>query len=77
MCYSHQIVFVLLNLKDFIFISPISPPYKLAKERHSSCEASSTISCECDMNGVELEEVSFSLTVHMNDALFQITVNEE
>ncbi|KAM3748160.1 hypothetical protein ACB098_05G087700 [Castanea mollissima] len=27
-------------------------------KRHSSCEASPTISCECDMNGVELEEVS-------------------
>ena len=34
------------------------PPYKLAKERHSSCEASLTISCEYDMNGVELEEIS-------------------
>ena len=29
------------------------------------------------MNGIELEEVSFSSTVHINDALFQITVNEE
>ena len=24
---------------------------------HSSCETSSTISCECDMNGIEQEEV--------------------
>ena len=48
-----------LYLNDFIFISPFFfPPYKLAKERHSSCEASSTISCENDMNGVELEEIS-------------------
>ena len=48
-----------LNLKDFIFISLIfSSLYKLAEERHSSCETTSTISCERDMNGVEHEEVS-------------------
>ena len=45
-CYLYQIVFVFLNLKDLIFISPIFPPYKLAEKRHSSCEASSTISCD-------------------------------
>ena len=78
-CVIHIKLYVLLNLEDFIFISPIPPlpPYKLAEERQSSCETLSTISCKCDMNGIELEEVSFSSTVHINDALFQITVNEE
>ena len=59
LCYSYQIVFVFLNLKDFIFISLIfSSLYKLAEEGHGSCEMTSTISCGCDMNGVEHEEVS-------------------
>ena len=65
-----------LNLKNFIFISLIFPSYKLAKERISSYETSSTISCECDMNEVKVKEVSFSSTIHTNEALFQIIVNE-
>jgi len=77
LCYSYQIVFVFLNLKNFIFISPIFPTYKLAEERISCCVISLTISCKCDMNEVKVKEVSFSSTIHMNEALFQIIVNEE
>ncbi|XP_075664526.1 DNA (cytosine-5)-methyltransferase CMT3-like [Castanea sativa] len=44
---------------DMLYILPYAIFVKLpAEERHSSCEASSTISYECDMNGVELEEIS-------------------
>ena len=32
-------------------------PHKLVEERNNYCEASLTISCECDMNGIEQEEV--------------------
>ena len=66
-----------LNLKKFIFISLIFPSYKLAKKWISSYETSSTISCECDMNEVKVKEVSFSSTIHMNETLLQIIVNEE
>ena len=66
-----------LNLKNFIFFSLIFPSYKLAEERISSYETSSTISCECDKNEVKVKEVSFSSTNHMNEALLQIIVNEE
>ncbi|XP_075635133.1 DNA (cytosine-5)-methyltransferase CMT3-like [Castanea sativa] len=43
---------------DMLYLLPYSTFVKLpTEERHSSCEASSTISCECDMNGIEQEEV--------------------
>ncbi|KAF3975246.1 hypothetical protein CMV_001495 [Castanea mollissima] len=43
--------------------------------RHSSCEASSTISCECDMNGVELEEVS-QVQDHPNPERWAVNLNQ-
>ncbi|KAK7829396.1 dna (cytosine-5)-methyltransferase 3, partial [Quercus suber] len=43
---------------DMLYLLPYSTFVKLpTEERYSSCETSSTISCECDMNGTEQEEV--------------------